>query len=221
MRGPGSAARSGDGQRRIEGAREHGVIDAVGRHEGRWVDGALGVGERVVDREHGVDALEQPALGGDGLGSVKVREHRPLVDAVVHREIFAERADVVCGVGQERPQLERPDAEAQAQGPDRRAQDLAVDRAGDRAAGQRQDERRGDPQVILDVLGAARELGELAADLAEVTARRQLRRTCGQGVQPQHAAGPGELTQDVMVRGGILVPVLGEGYDRRGHSDAR
>jgi len=204
----------GHGEGRIERAGEHRVIDPVRRDEGLAVDLALGVGQRVIDREHGVDPLEHTALGGDGLGPVEVREHRPLIDAVVHGELLAERADVVRRVGQERPELEQPDAQPQAQRADRGAQDLAVDRARDRAARERQDQRRGDPQVVLDVDRTARELGELALDLAEVTARPQARRAGRERVEPQHAAGARELAQHVVVRGGILVPVLGKGDDR-------
>ena len=58
---------------------------------------------------------------------------------------------------------------------------------------------------------------ELAPDLAQVAAARQLRLARCYRVQPQHAPRLGKLAQDVMVRGWILVPVLREGDDRRVH----
>ena len=218
MRGRGQRGEVG-GHRgaRVERAREQRVIDAVRRHERVRVDRALGVGERVVDREHRVDLREQRALGGDRLRAIEVAEHRPLVDAVVDRELLAERADVVGDVRQERPQLELADAEAQAQRADRRAQDLAVDRARDGAVRQRQHERRRDPQIVLDVDRPARELAQLARILPRSRPLAELRRARRDRVQPQHAARSGELAQHVMIRGRILVPVLGEGDDRRGH----
>jgi hypothetical protein len=115
-------------------------------------------------------------LGSDRLGAVEVREHRPLVDAVIDGDLFPERADVIGDVRQECPQLEVADAEPQAKCADRGAQDLPVDRARERAGRQRQDQRREHPEVVLDVLRPARELGQLAADLAQVATRRQLRR---------------------------------------------
>ena len=124
-------------RRVVECACEHRVIDAVRRHERIAVDRALGVGERTVDREHRVDLGEQRALGGSRLVAVEIAEHRPFVDAVVDREVLAERPDVVGRVRQERPQLEPRDPEPEPERANRRAQDLAVDRARGGAVRQR------------------------------------------------------------------------------------
>ena len=49
----------GHARSRIECAREQRVIDAVRRHERARIERALLAGERVVDREHGIDLREQ------------------------------------------------------------------------------------------------------------------------------------------------------------------
>ena len=101
---------------------------------------------------------------------------------------------------------------------DRRAQDLAVDRARDGDVGQRQRERRHHPQVVLDVDRAlARTRASLRRILPRSRRAAELWRAGCDRVQPQHAPRSGKLAQDVMVRGWILVPVLREGNDGRAH----
>ena len=131
MRGPGQRGEVvRDPGRVVEGAREQGVVDPVRRDVGGRVGRPLGLGQGAVDREDDVDLGQERALGGDGLVAIEVREHRPLVDAVVDRQRLAQGPDVVGDVGQEGPQVEVAEAEAPAQAADRRAEGRAVDAGG-------------------------------------------------------------------------------------------
>ena len=199
---------------RVERAAEQGPVHSVRGQVSLGVEHPLALDKCLVDREYAVHPLQQQALRLDHRAAGDVREHRPLVDAVVDGQRLPERSHVCRNARQEGPELEPPDVEAPPEQPHRGAEEQAVHLNRQPAVGERKHERREHPQVVLDVHRAAQEVAQLVEDAAHVAPVRQVRRAGPHGVEPQHAPALRQLRQHVVVGRRVVVPVLRERDDR-------